>query len=83
MAAALYLSTGLLASLKHPPWLLVFIVFVQATVYLCGPIAAVWNLGPSPFRDRSAAAASPIAALAGAGAGAGAGFCCPGPPAWP
>ena len=45
MAAALYLSTGLLASLKHPPWLLVFIVFVQATVYLCGPIAAVWNLG--------------------------------------
>ena len=44
MAAALYLSTGLLASLKHPPWLLVFIVFVQATVYLCGPVAAVWNL---------------------------------------
>jgi hypothetical protein len=29
--------------MEHPPWLLVFLVATQATVYLCGPIAAVWN----------------------------------------
>ena len=35
---------GLLAALRHPPWLLIFLILAQATVYLCGPIAAVWNL---------------------------------------
>jgi cellulose synthase/poly-beta-1,6-N-acetylglucosamine synthase-like glycosyltransferase len=44
LAVALYVSVGLLVSLKHRPWLLIFLIFVQATVYLCGPIAAVWNL---------------------------------------
>src|SRR6204780_118303 len=44
LAIALYISVGLLAGLRHRPWLLIFIVFVPATVYLCGPIAAVWNL---------------------------------------
>src|SRR5579859_1552155 len=44
MAVALYISVGLLASLRHRPWLLIFLIFIQATVYLCGPIAAVWNL---------------------------------------
>ena len=44
LALALYISAGLLAGLRHPPWLLIVIVFVQATVYLCCPIAAVWNL---------------------------------------
>ena len=44
LAVALYASVGLLAALRHPPWLLMFIIFVQATVYLCAPIAAVWNL---------------------------------------
>ncbi len=44
LAAALYISAGLLAGLRHRPWLLIFLIFVQATVYLCGPIAAVWNL---------------------------------------
>jgi hypothetical protein len=44
MAVALYLSVGLLAALRQRPWLLIFLVFVQATVYLCGPIASIWNL---------------------------------------
>jgi cellulose synthase/poly-beta-1,6-N-acetylglucosamine synthase-like glycosyltransferase len=44
LAVALYICAGLLATLRHPPWLLILIVFVQATVYFCGPIAATWNL---------------------------------------
>ena len=44
LAAALYTCAGLLAARRHPSWLLIFIIVVQATVYLCGPIAAVWNL---------------------------------------
>jgi cellulose synthase/poly-beta-1,6-N-acetylglucosamine synthase-like glycosyltransferase len=44
LAVALYATAGVLASLSQPPWLLIFLVATQATVYLCGPIAAVWNL---------------------------------------
>ena len=44
LAIALYVAVGLLAALAHPPWLLIFIILVQATAYLCGPIASVWNL---------------------------------------
>jgi hypothetical protein len=44
LAVALYTATGLLAASHHRPWLLLFIIFLQATVYLCGPIASVWNL---------------------------------------
>ncbi len=44
LAVVLYVCAGLLAVLRHGPWLLIFLVFVQATVYLCGPIASVWNL---------------------------------------
>ncbi len=44
LAVALYVSVGLLAGLRHRPWLLIFIIVLQATVYLCGPIASVWNL---------------------------------------
>ena len=44
LAVALYIGAGLLATSHHPPWLLIFIIFLQATVYLCGPIASVWNL---------------------------------------
>ena len=44
LAVALYISVGLLADLRHRPWLLIFIIVLQATVYLCGPIASVWNL---------------------------------------
>jgi cellulose synthase/poly-beta-1,6-N-acetylglucosamine synthase-like glycosyltransferase len=44
LAVALYTATGLLAASRHVPWVLIFIVFFQGTVYLCGPIASVWNL---------------------------------------
>jgi cellulose synthase/poly-beta-1,6-N-acetylglucosamine synthase-like glycosyltransferase len=44
MALALYACVGLLATMRHAPWILIFLVFVQATVYICGPIASVWNL---------------------------------------
>ena len=44
MAVALYVSVGLLAGLRHRPWLLMFLIFTQGTVYLCAPLVAVWNL---------------------------------------
>jgi hypothetical protein len=44
LAVALYVGTGLLLTVHHRPWLLIFIIALQATVYLCGPIASVWNL---------------------------------------
>jgi cellulose synthase/poly-beta-1,6-N-acetylglucosamine synthase-like glycosyltransferase len=44
LAVVLYTCAGLLTATRHGPWLFVFIIFVQATVYLCGPIASVWNL---------------------------------------
>jgi len=44
LAVALYISAGILAALRHPPWLLIFIICVQGTVYACGPITSVWNL---------------------------------------
>lgn len=44
MAIALYVSVGLLAGLRHRPWLLMFLIFAQASVYLCAPIVAAWNL---------------------------------------
>ena len=44
LAAVLYVSAALLVVLRHPPWLLVFLVFLQATFYLCAPIAALWNM---------------------------------------
>ena len=44
LAVALYTCVGLLAGLRHGPWILIVIIFTQATVYLCGPIASVWNL---------------------------------------
>ena len=44
LACALYAAAGLLATLRNPPLLLIGIVSLQGTVYLCGPIAALWNL---------------------------------------
>lgn len=44
LAAALYASAGLLITLAHPPILLISIVLVQATVYACAPVAALWNM---------------------------------------
>src|SRR5919201_3432135 len=36
LAIALYAAVGVLATLPHRPWLLMFLIFGQATVYLCG-----------------------------------------------
>jgi len=44
LAIALYVSAGLLAASAHPPLLLIFIIALQGTVYLCSPISALWNL---------------------------------------
>jgi cellulose synthase/poly-beta-1,6-N-acetylglucosamine synthase-like glycosyltransferase len=44
MALLLYAAVGFLATMRNVPWLLMFLIFVQATVYLSGPIASVWNL---------------------------------------
>jgi cellulose synthase/poly-beta-1,6-N-acetylglucosamine synthase-like glycosyltransferase len=57
LAAALYVSAVLLAGKENPPWLLVFIVFTQATVYLCGPVVAVWNLRAQAAGPREPASA--------------------------
>jgi cellulose synthase/poly-beta-1,6-N-acetylglucosamine synthase-like glycosyltransferase len=44
LAVSLYASAGLLAASAHPPLLLVGIISLQGTVYLCSPIASLWNL---------------------------------------
>lgn len=44
MAVGLYAAAVLLAAIRHGPWLLAFLIFIQATVYLCAPVASVWNL---------------------------------------
>ena len=44
VAIALYASVVLLALSAHPPWLLIFIIAVQATVFACAPTVALWNL---------------------------------------
>ena len=52
LAVALYVAVGLLADLRHRPWLLIFLIFLQATVYLCGPIVSVWNLRAQGVQGR-------------------------------
>ena len=64
LATALYVAVGLLAGLRHKPWLLIVIIFLQATVYLCGPIASVWNLWAVGVPARSTSAASRTGACA-------------------
>jgi hypothetical protein len=44
LAVLLYVCAALLARIAHPPLLLIFIICLQGTVYLCAPIAALWNL---------------------------------------
>ena len=44
LAAALYAAAGYFASVPHPPWILVFIIAVQGSVYMCSPIASLWNV---------------------------------------
>ena len=53
MAAALYVSVGLLAGLQHPPWLLMFLIFAQASVYVCAPAVSVWNLRATAVPGRA------------------------------
>ena len=43
LAVLLYISVGLLVALDHPPIVLTGIILIQGTVYLCAPIAALWN----------------------------------------
>ena len=45
LALALYTAAAALAVLpSRPPWLLIFIIAFQGSIYLCGPVASVWNL---------------------------------------
>ena len=44
LALALYASAGLLAHSTRPPLLLIAIMAVQGTVYLCAPVASLWNV---------------------------------------
>ncbi len=60
LGAALLGCAGVLAGVRHGPWLLIFLVIVQGAVYLCSPFAAIWNLRvlrrASKPRERSVAA---------------------------
>ncbi len=44
LALSLYAAAGYLSTLRHPPWLLIFIISLQGTVYFCSPLSALWNL---------------------------------------
>jgi hypothetical protein len=44
LAVALYVAAGLLIATGRRPYLFLFTIVVQATVYLCSPIAALWNM---------------------------------------
>lgn len=44
LAVSLYVSAGLLAASPHPALLLIGIISLQGTVYLCSPVASLWNL---------------------------------------
>ena len=44
LATALFTAAGALAVSGHKPWLLIAIIVLQGCVYLCGPVASVWNL---------------------------------------
>jgi hypothetical protein len=44
LAIALYAAAGLLIVSTDPPLLLITIMVLQGTVYLCAPVAALWNV---------------------------------------
>jgi cellulose synthase/poly-beta-1,6-N-acetylglucosamine synthase-like glycosyltransferase len=43
LALALYASAVVLAVRTNPPFILIFIVVIQATVFACAPAASFWN----------------------------------------
>jgi cellulose synthase/poly-beta-1,6-N-acetylglucosamine synthase-like glycosyltransferase len=51
LAISLYLSAVLLIADGRRPYLFLFTVVVQATVYLCSPIAALWNMRAQTVPD--------------------------------
>jgi hypothetical protein len=44
LAVILYIAAGVLIASDDRPFLLILTLLVQATVYLCSPIAAFWNV---------------------------------------
>ncbi|MCU1459315.1 MAG: hypothetical protein JWL73_3407 [Actinomycetia bacterium] len=44
LALALYAAAVLLIISAHPPLVLIVIILVQASVYVCAPVAALWNV---------------------------------------
>jgi hypothetical protein len=44
LAMTLFTATGLLIAFRDPPVLLLIIIGLQGAVFLCGPIAALWNV---------------------------------------
>ncbi len=43
LALSLYTCAGLLAARPNPPYILIVIIVLQGSVFLCSPIAALWN----------------------------------------
>ena len=52
LGGALYLSAGLLSTRAHPPILLIVMIALQGTVYMCSLTAALWNLRAARVPDR-------------------------------
>jgi len=44
LAITLFAAAAFLSNLHHPPLLLIFIISLQGLVYLCAPIASLWNI---------------------------------------
>ena len=64
LAVALFTAVGLLIACANPPLLLIVIITLQGAVYVCAPVAAMWNLRAQrvpaeEFRRRHAAPPTP------------------------
>jgi cellulose synthase/poly-beta-1,6-N-acetylglucosamine synthase-like glycosyltransferase len=44
LAVSLFTAVGVLVAFTNPPLLLLIIIGLQGAVYLCAPVAALWNL---------------------------------------
>lgn len=44
LSLALYAAGIVLLATSNRPWLLIIVLLVQASVYACGPAAAIWNM---------------------------------------